>query len=119
MTEVASALTAYLAKNPCAPADIPKVATAIREALGVMPSKATADQVKASITPDHLISFEDGKKYKVLTRHLSGRGLTMDEYREKHGLPADYPVCAPNYSARRSELARANGLGQLRRDAKG
>lgn len=71
--------------------------------------------IKKSITPDFLISMEDGKRYKSLKRHLNGRGLTPEQYREKWGLPKDYPMVSPNYSASRSQLAKALGLGQLRR----
>src|ERR671916_686083 len=71
--------------------------------------------IKKSITPDFLISLEDGRRYKSLKRHLAGRGLTPEQYREKWGLPRDYPMVAPNYAKQRSELARASGLGQLRR----
>lgn len=71
--------------------------------------------IKKSITPDFLISLEDGRRYKSLKRHLSGRGLTPAQYREKWGLPRDYPMVAPNYAKQRSELARALGLGQQRR----
>ncbi|HZA91960.1 MAG TPA: MucR family transcriptional regulator, partial [Gemmatimonadales bacterium] len=72
--------------------------------------------IKKSITPDFLISLEDGKRYKSLKRHLTGRGLTPEQYREKWGLPRDYPMVAPNYAKQRSELARASGLGQVRRN---
>lgn len=72
----------------------------------------SAGDIRASITPDALVSFEDGKHYKTLKRHLAGRGLTPVAYREKWGLPPDYPMVAPNYSAVRSALARANGLGR-------
>jgi predicted transcriptional regulator len=69
--------------------------------------------IKKSITPDYLISLEDGKKFKSLKRHLSARyGLTPDEYRAKWGLPADYPMVAPNYTATRSALAKTIGLGR-------
>jgi predicted transcriptional regulator len=74
-------------------------------------------QVKKSITPDSLISFEDGKPYKTLRRHLATRGLTPEQYRDKWGLPADYPMVSPNYSAARSAMAKHSGLGQLRRGA--
>lgn len=74
--------------------------------------KPTARQIRDSITDDALISFEDGKKYKMLRRHLGIAGLTPQAYREKWGLPNDYPMTAPGYSARRSELAKANGLGR-------
>ncbi|RYG99853.1 MAG: transcriptional regulator [Alphaproteobacteria bacterium] len=68
-------------------------------------------EVRKSIGMESLISFEDGKPYKSLKRHLSTRGMTPEDYREKHGLPADYPMTHPAYSARRSELAKASGLG--------
>lgn len=72
-------------------------------ATGFRRSRAEARQ---SITPDALISFEDGRPYKTLKRHLASRGLTPTTYREKHGLPPDYPMVAPNYSAARSRLAK-------------
>ncbi|GLS21123.1 hypothetical protein GCM10007874_41400 [Labrys miyagiensis] len=72
--------------------------------------------IKKSITPDFLISLEDGKKYKSLKRHLSSsHGMTPEDYRAKWGLPADYPMAAPNYARQRSELAKTMGLGQGRR----
>lgn len=78
-------------------------------------AKATPAQIKKSITPDGLISFEDGKSYKTMRRHLTLRGLTPESYRAKHGLPADYPMVAASYSAARSALARSFGLGQTRK----
>lgn len=74
--------------------------------------KATPAQIRKSITPDYLISFEDGRKYKSMRRSLSLRGLTPEAYREKWGLPKDYPMVSPNYAAARSALAKASGLGQ-------
>ncbi|MFE1603314.1 MucR family transcriptional regulator [Methylobacterium sp. ID0610] len=68
--------------------------------------------IKKTITPDAIISLEDGKPYKSLKRHLSGRGLTPEQYREKWGLPPDYPMVAANYAAQRSQLAKAAGLGR-------
>jgi predicted transcriptional regulator len=69
--------------------------------------------IKKSITPDYLISLEDGSRYKSLRRHLTTKyGMTPDEYRAKWGLPKDYPMVAPNYAKARSELAKASGLGQ-------
>jgi predicted transcriptional regulator len=70
--------------------------------------------IKKSVTPDAIYSLEDGKPYKSLKRHLAGRGLTPAEYRNKWGLPTDYPITAPNYAARRSELAKTMGLGRKR-----
>ena len=71
--------------------------------------------IKKSVTDDYLISMEDGKQYQSLKRHLATRGLTPDQYRAKWGLPNDYPMVAPGYSARRSELAKNLGLGSIRR----
>ena len=68
---------------------------------------------KKSVTPDYIICLEDGKKFKSLKRHLRTHfNLSPDEYREKWGLPANYPMVAPNYSATRSRLAKTNGLGR-------
>lgn len=77
-------------------------------------SKATPAQIKRSITDDGLISFEDGRAYKILKRHLKGCGLTPAAYRTKHGLPSNYPMTAPGYSRHRSKLARKIGLGRGR-----
>lgn len=74
-----------------------------------VPGKA---EIRRSIRNDGLVSFEDGRVYKTLKRHLATQGLTPAEYRAKWGLPADYPMVAPEYAARRSELAKAAGLGR-------
>ncbi|GJD82044.1 MucR family transcriptional regulator [Methylobacterium gregans] len=79
------------------------------------PPKPAPQEIRRSITHDHLVSFEDGKPYKTLRRHLTLRGLTPEAYREKWGLPRDYPMTSASYSEQRSELARALGLGQQRR----
>lgn len=69
--------------------------------------------IKKSVTPDYLVCLEDGKKFKSLKRHLASHfQLTPDEYSVKWGLPSDYPMVAPNYTAVRSALARSNGLGE-------
>ena len=70
---------------------------------------------RKSVTPDFLISLEDGKPYKTLKRHLAKLGLTPEEYREKWGLARDYPMVAANYAQKRSELAKGLGLGQSRK----
>lgn len=71
--------------------------------------------IRKSVSPDFLICLEDGKKFKSLKRHLRTHyNLSPEEYREKWGLPADYPMVAPNYSATRSQLAKDNGLGTKR-----
>jgi len=72
--------------------------------------------VKKSVTPDYIVCLEDGKKFKSLKRHLRTQyNVTPEEYREKWGLPADYPMVAPNYAQARSDLAKKMGLGQQRR----
>lgn len=72
--------------------------------------------IRKSLTPDHIICLEDGKKLKMLKRHLKTRyNLTPEEYRERWGLPADYPMVAPNYASQRRELAKKIGLGTKRR----
>lgn len=68
-------------------------------------------EIRRSITDDYLISFVDGRNYRTLKRHLTLHGMTPDEYRTRFGLPADYPMVAPSYSAARSEMAKKMGLG--------
>ena len=75
-------------------------------------SQEPAVPVKKSVMPDHIVCLEDGKKLKMLKRHLrTAYGLTPEQYREKWNLPADYPMVAPNYAKKRSSLARQIGLG--------
>jgi predicted transcriptional regulator len=81
-------------------------------------AKATPAQVRKSLGENYLISFEDGKPYKTLKRHLAKRGLTPDGYRAKWGLPKDYPMVARSYSLARSKMAMEIGLGQKGRAAK-
>ena len=89
-------------------ADLGKVAVVVEEA-----PREPAVSVRSSVKPDHIVCLEDGKKLKRLTRHLSTHyNLTPDEYRARWGLPADYPMVAPNYAAHRRELAKQIGLGR-------
>ena len=81
------------------------------------PELKPAVSVKKSVTDDYVICLDDGKKFKSLRRHLAVLGMTPDEYRAKWGLPRDYPMVAPGYAAKRSELARASGLGMSRKKA--
>ncbi len=75
-----------------------------------------AVSIKKSVTPDHIICLENGRKFRSLRRHLKAvHGMTPDEYRAKWGLPSDYPMVAPNYSKERSALAKETGLGNMRR----
>ena len=118
----ADIVSAYVGNNSVHLADLPNVIASIHSALQNLsqPQQPVREKptplmpIKKTITPDHLISLEDGKRYKSLRRHLTGRGLTPEQYREKWGLPTDYPMVAPNYSAQRSEMAKAFGLGQMR-----
>ena len=117
----ADIVSAYVSNNSVSPNDISELLASVFSALRGLGS-ATAQpspeppkppiSIKKSITPDHLVSLEDGKPYKSLKRHLAVRGLSPDQYRAKWGLPADYPMVAPNYSATRSRLAKDNGLGR-------
>jgi predicted transcriptional regulator len=75
-------------------------------------TRVTPAQIRKSITPEALVSFVDGRSYKSLKRHLSSNGMSPDEYRTKFGLPRDYPMVTPAYSAQRSELAKKLGLGR-------
>jgi predicted transcriptional regulator len=82
----------------------------------VKPELKPAVAVRKSVTDDHIVCLEDGKKFKSLKRHLRTRyDMSPDEYREKWGLPPDYPMVAPNYAKQRSDLARKMGLGQSRK----
>jgi predicted transcriptional regulator len=73
--------------------------------------------IKKSVSDDYLVSLEDGRRYKSLKRHLSGRGLTPEQYREKWNLPYDYPMVAANYAKQRSDLAKSMGLGRRTAEA--
>jgi hypothetical protein len=89
--------------------------------LGKPPAEPKAEPpvpIKQTIKPDYIISLEDGRRYKSMKRPLSSRGITPVQYREKWGLRPDYPMVAPNYSKARSELAKALGLGQVRKAGK-
>jgi len=74
--------------------------------------KPTPAQVRKSLSPDSIVSFVDGKSYKTLKRHLGTHGLDPYSYRQRYGLPSDYPMVAPNYAAQRSALAKSIGLGR-------
>lgn len=118
----AQIVTAYVERNPLGPAELPQMIQSVHQTLRSADKPAsepvarlelTAAQIRKSITPEGLISFEDGKSYKQLKRHLTTRGMTLADYLAKWGLPADYPSVAPAYAARRSEIAKAAGLGKV------
>src|ERR1700712_1220447 len=121
----ADIIAAYVSNNPVPVAELPALISNVHAALNGLTSetsqaaaaeeqveKATPSQIRKSVTPDALISFIDGKPYKTLKRHLTGHGLEPYSYRERYGLPRDYPMVAAGYAAQRSELAKAIGLGR-------
>ena len=121
----ADIIAAYVSNNPVPVAELPALISNVHAALNGLTSgisqaaaaeeqveKATPSQIRKSITPDALISFIDGKPYKTLKRHLTGHGLNPYSYRQRYGLPTDYPMVAASYAAQRSELAKAIGLGR-------
>lgn len=123
----AQVVTAYVAGNHVQAAELARLLNHVHATLKGLGSSRTEPaeerralsptEIRRSITPEGLTSFEDGKTYKTLRRHLTRNGLTPEAYRTKWGLPADYPVTAPAYSAHRSQLARGLGLGRPRLSA--
>lgn len=116
---VTEIVAAYVSKNSVPADELPAFIKSVHATLGGfsgesgMPAKAPAVAIKKSVTPDYIVCLEDGKKLKMLKRYLRARhGLTPDAYRAKWNLPADYPMVAPNYAARRSAFAKQFGLGQ-------
>ena len=118
-------VSAYVSNNPVGPADLPQLINDTHAALsrasnGVAAPAEREDSkprvpVKKSVMPDYIICLEDGKKFKSLKRHLRTHyNLSPEEYREKWGLPPDYPMVAPNYARARSDLAKRMGLGTRR-----
>lgn len=125
----ADIVAAYVSNNSLAAADLPSLISNVHGALSrvvsgtteVVPEPAKpAISIKKSITPDFIICLDDGRKFKSLKRHLRTQyGMSPQDYREKWGLPSDYPMVAPNYAKTRSTLAKQIGLGQKRRDGQG
>lgn len=118
----AEIVSAYVSHNALSPTDLPRLIAEVHVALkGLQAAEAPAPveelkpavPIRRSVMPDYIICLEDGKKFKSLKRHLRTHyDLSPEEYREKWGLAADYPMVAPNYSATRSRLAKDNGLGR-------
>jgi predicted transcriptional regulator len=116
----AEIVSAHVANNPVSVADLPNLIQEVYRTLNNVgqPAPAAPERpqpavpIKKSITPEYLICLEDGKKLKMLKRHLkTSFNLTPDQYRERWGLPQDYPMVAPNYTKHRSSLAKRIGLG--------
>ncbi len=118
-------VTAYLGQNRLGTVDVSTVISTVysclaglegREVRNTNEAQKPAVPVKRSVMPDHIVCLEDGKKLKMLKRHLrTAYGLSPEQYRAKWGLPADYPMVAPNYAAQRSAFAKKIGLGRGRR----
>lgn len=118
LTLTAEIIAAHLMNNSVDAGDIPKLIHSVHKALADIDGGKGIDQltpavpIKKSITPEYIICLEDGKKLKMLKRYLnSAHGMTPDQYRARWGLPASYPMVAPNYARHRSGLAKKIGLG--------
>jgi predicted transcriptional regulator len=117
-------VAAYVSNNPTPISEIPGMIKSIHATLGGLSGRASAEMptiqkpavsIRKSISPEYIVCLEDGKKLKMLKRYIRSRfSLTPDGYRTKWGLPADYPMVAPNYAAQRSEFAKKIGLGRTK-----
>ncbi len=119
----ADIVASHFANNSVAPAEVPGVIESVYATLArlgtpepeIAARMEPAVPIRSSIKPDFIVCLEDGKKLKMLKRHLMTRyGMTPDDYRTKWGLPADYPMVAPNYAEQRRQLAKSIGLGTIR-----
>jgi len=117
-------VAAYVANNPVNTAELPDLIASVHDALKRMEGSVVpppreelrpAVPIKRSVTEDFIICLEDGKKFKSLKRHLKTRyNMTPEQYRERWGLPHDYPMVSPNYAKKRSAMAKQQGLGTRR-----
>lgn len=142
-TKASEIVVAFLNSTTIAPDDLPRLVSRVRDALsseaaptGFKPAAEARTEtdaapveeaarptpavpVEQSVTPDAIISLEDGQRFRSLRRHLMAKyGMTPDAYRQKWGLPPDYPMVAPSYAAERSEVAKRSGLGKAAPRAK-
>jgi len=123
----AGIVAAHVSKNTVVVGELPHLIQQVYSSLahvGREPAPVSRPQpavpIKKSVTPDHIICLEDGRKLKMLKRHLkTAYNMTPEEYRERWGLPPDYPMVAPNYAVQRSELAKQIGLGTTARKRRG
>jgi predicted transcriptional regulator len=120
----ADIVSAHVSNNSVAVSDLPQLIQNVHNALAALGGEVAEPEIKqepavsvrASIKPDYIVCLEDGKKLKMLKRHLMTHyQLTPDQYRAKWNLPADYPMVAPNYAEQRRSLAKKIGLGTKRR----
>ena len=112
-------VAAQVANNPIAVTDVPGLISTVHQALATLgpeeaaPRPEPAVSIKQSVKPEYIVCLDDGKKLKMLKRHLrTAYNMTPAEYRERWGLPRDYPMVAPNYAKQRSALAKKIGLGR-------
>jgi len=118
-------VASYVSNNPVNTTDLPAVIQEVYRTLNGLGTQAAQPErpkpavpIKKSVTPDYIVCLEDGKKLKMLKRHLkTAYNMSPEDYRERWGLPADYPMVAPNYAKHRSTLAKKIGLGTKPRKA--
>ena len=127
VTLTSDIVAAHVSNNSVAVSDLPVLIQNVygalaglqKEAAPVQPKLEPAVSIRSSVKPDFIVCLEDGKKLKMLKRHLMTHyQMTPDDYRAKWGLPADYPMVAPNYAEQRRSLAKKIGLGTSRRRAR-
>jgi len=128
LTLTADIVAAHVSNNSVAVNDLPNLIQNVHSALSGISGNAAAAEpkpepkvsIRASVKPDYIVCLEDGKKLKMLKRHLMTHyNMTPDQYRQKWGLSADYPMVAPNYAEQRRNLAKSIGLGTKRRRPRG
>ena len=128
LTLTADIVAAHVSNNSVAVNDLPNLIQNVHTALSGMAGNGAAAEpkpepkvsIRASIKPDYIVCLEDGKKLKMLKRHLMTHyNMTPDQYRQKWGLSSDYPMVAPNYAEQRRTLAKSIGLGTKRRRTRG
>jgi predicted transcriptional regulator len=128
LTLTADIVAAHVSNNSVSVNDLPSLIQNVHSALTGISSRRSAPEarpepkvpIRSSVKPDFIVCLEDGKKQKMLKRHLmTNHGMTPDEYRQKWGLAADYPMVAPNYAEQRRALAKSIGLGTKRRRSRG
>ncbi len=112
-------VAAHVANNAMPAADLPRLIATVHETLAKLGTEEAAGKptpavpIKQSVKPEYIVCLDDGKKLKMLKRHLkTAYNMTPDDYRKRWGLPSDYPMVAPNYAKKRSELAKKIGLGR-------
>ena len=117
----AEIVASHVQNNSVEISDLPQLIKIVHESLAGLTTDRSIEKlqpaisVRRSVTPDYIVCLEDGRKLKMLKRHLAtAYGMTPEDYREKWGLPIDYPMVAPNYAKQRSSLAKKIGLGKRR-----